>query len=196
VVVVQPVELCVEVLRQHPLHRAELQSIRQRIAQLLDVLGGFGGRPAEPRVEVRRERAQQRVVCARIHPPHPRELRVVFDQLYRPALRPPIFQQHPDIHPLIANQIRRIPQDPVRQCGALIFTHGSPRPMILVFSRVLRSALHAFTTVRREPDHNSLGFMNEPARPEPKINSKLDRALASCFTTESCLAAASCFAGA
>ena len=128
---IQPVQLRIEIFRQQPFRRTQLQHIGKVLIQFLQVKRHLRRRPAQPRVELRRERAQQVFVYIGMDAPHARKFRGLLDQTHGLPRPGSFLQQHADIHPLIASQIRHITQNAVLERISRFFIrsnwrHGSP----------------------------------------------------------------------
>jgi hypothetical protein len=113
VVAVQPIQFVVEIFGQQPFLRAELEGIGKILLQLFQVGRNFAIGPAQTGVEFNRQRAQQVFVGVWMQPPDPRDFARLFNQAQGVARAACFLQQHADVDPLVAHQIRRVAQDAV-----------------------------------------------------------------------------------
>ena len=82
VIVEETVELRVEILRQQPPLRAQLQHVGKRLVEFFEIRPDLGFGRAQARVEFSRQRAQQAFVGAGMQPPHAGDFGGVFDQAH------------------------------------------------------------------------------------------------------------------
>src|SRR5258707_9043362 len=204
---VQALCLRVQVAGVHALLRRQLQRVRKRLIPLSQKFQPVhAGLPVprllrrsisveqlrcrrKPVLQIVAQSPQQFFIRPRVQPPYARVLFRLLDQPHPPLAVRRIENQNADIHPLVAHQVRRVPQHPVSKhavrrtshlclcahCASLetatsnsqtaAGSNSSPTKSVLPHAAFSAAAVPADAAPRRSRRHTTLAESPPPAPP-------------------------------